>query len=58
MQPGSVVAINKPRWETLRELVTRPRVTFVGEATGNTFKLQERRMTWREWWRAVWAAIS
>ena len=57
MQPGDRVVIHEPRLRKLRKLLTRPRVTVVGEGIGNTFALHERRMTWGEWWRAMQAAI-
>lgn len=57
MNQGDVVAIHESRRQQLRKLLTRPRITVVGEVTGNTFPLQEQRMTWAEWLRAVRAAI-
>lgn len=57
MQPGDIVSVYEPRWQKLRKLLTRPRVTVVGEVNGNTFALHERRMTWPEWWRAMQSAI-
>ena len=57
LQAGDIVAVHEPCLRKFRKLLTRPRVTVVGEVTGNTFALHERRMTWREWWRAMQAAI-
>lgn len=58
-QPGDIVAMSTDgtRWEKLKRLMVRPRVKVVDEITVTTFSLRERRMTWREWRRAVWAAI-
>ena len=58
MQPGDIVSVHEPRWQKLRKLLTRPRVMVVGEVTGSTFVLCERRMTWWEWWRAMQSAIA
>lgn len=57
MQPGDVVVVHEARWRKLRKLLTRPRVTEASEVTATTFVLRERRMTWREWWRAIQATI-
>ena len=57
VQPGDIISVHAPRRQTLLKLLTRPRVTVVGEVTGRTFSLHERRMTWPEWWRAMQSAI-
>lgn len=45
------------RWRRLRMLFTKPRKHVVADVTSHGFTIVERRMTWREWWRAVWREL-
>lgn len=39
-------------------LLRRPRVMQVVEVSPTTFVLEERRMTWGEWRKAIWRTVA
>lgn len=40
-------------------LLTRPRIQFVSEVNGpTTMTIVSRRMTWAEWWKALWRLVG
>jgi len=59
LQEGDIVVIisDGSRLKRIKRLLVRPRLQVVGSSTSTTFSLVERRMTWREWRRAMQSAI-
>jgi len=44
--------------QNVRRLIMRPRVRYVTETTATTIQLGERRMTWYEWFSAMWFVLT
>lgn len=53
-----VTVYSGSRWREIRLLLARPRVQVVAAITATTMDLESRRMTWREWFRALWRAVK
>jgi hypothetical protein len=52
-----VVNMGGSRAKHLREILARPRMQVIDKCTATTFTLVERRMTWREWFSALWRVL-
>lgn len=59
LRPGDVIefAAQRPA-ARLYALFTKPRITVVVDCSTSTLECDTRRMTWREWRRAVWSALA
>lgn len=60
MQVGDTLRFTtKTRWQRLGQLLRRPRITCVTKVTSVTaLEYEERRMTWAEWRKELWALIG
>lgn len=59
MQVGDIICFTTgARWQRLGKLLRRPRVTVVTKVASLTeMELGERRMTWAEWRKELWALM-
>lgn len=58
LMPGDIIEFNTGRWDKFKNLIIRPRIKYVGEVTGSTIQIIERRMTWKEWRAKIWGLVA